>query len=277
MPFWKTARRTLDLTERAAVMGILNVTSDSFSDGGHYLDPAAAVDRALAMLAEGAAIIDIGGESTRPGAAPIGEEEEMARVFPVIEALMAQVPECLISVDTSKAAVAEGALARGAGIVNDVTALRGDPRMTEVVRRAGAGVVLMHMQGDPRTMQIAPNYRDVCAEVGEQLARALQAAEAAGIARESIALDPGIGFGKTVEHNLELLRCLDSLPFAGRPLALGISRKAFLGKISGAEDRLPATLAITAYARQKGVCIFRVHDVQANAAALRTVEALLAP
>lgn len=276
MTLWKTARRTLDLTERAVVMGILNVTPDSFSDGGRYLAPGAAVDRALTMLAEGAAIIDIGGESTRPGAVPVSEQEEMARVFPVIEALIARAPDCLISIDTSKAAVAEGALQRGAEIVNDVTALRGDPRMTEVVRTAGAGVVLMHMQGEPRTMQAAPSYQDVCAEVREQLARALRTAEAAGLARESIALDPGIGFGKTVEHNLALLRDLDPLAFAGCPLALGVSRKAFLGKISGAEDRLPATLAITAYARQKGVRVFRVHDIAANAAALRTVEALLA-
>lgn len=277
MTLWKTARRTLDLTERAVVLGILNVTPDSFSDGGLYLDPAAAVDRALAMLDEGAAILDVGGESTRPGAAPVSAPEEMARVFPVIEALTARAPDCLISIDTSKAAVARGALERGAAIVNDVTALRGDPAMAEVVRAAGAGVVLMHMQGDPRTMQLTPAYRDVCAEVRAHLLAAVEAAEAAGIARECIALDPGIGFGKTVEHNLGLLRGLDSLGLPGRPLVLGVSRKAFLGKISGSDDRLPATLAITAYARQKGVRAVRVHDVRANAAALRTVEALLAP
>lgn len=276
MPHWKTARRTLDLTGRAAVMGILNVTPDSFSDGGRYLNPVVAVERALALIAEGAAIIDIGGESTRPGAARVAEQEEMARVFPVIEGLVRRAPDCLISVDTSKAAVAEGALARGAAIVNDVTALRGDPGMGEVVRATGAGVVLMHMQGDPRTMQIAPSYDDVCVEVREALAGALRAAEAAGIERECIALDPGIGFGKTVEHNLALLRALDTLAPEGRPLVLGVSRKAFLGKVSGAEDRLPAALAITAYARQKGVRVFRVHDVQPNAAALRAVEALLA-
>lgn len=275
MSHWKTARRTLDLTERAAVMGILNVTPDSFSDGGRYLHPDAAVDRALAMMAEGAAIIDIGGESTRPGADPVSEPDEMARVFPVIEALMARAPDCLISIDTSKAAVAEGALQRGAAIVNDVTALRGDPRMGEVMRGAGAGVVLMHMQGDPRTMQVAPRYHDVCIEVREELSHALATAEIAGIPRESVALDPGIGFGKTAEHNLALLRGLDAFARLGQPLVLGASRKAFLSKVSGAEDRLPATLAITAYARQKGVRVFRVHDVGPNAAALRTVEALL--
>ncbi len=256
-------------------MGILNVTPDSFSDGGRFLDPGAAVDRALAMLAEGAAIIDIGGESTRPGAAPVSEPEEMARVFPVIEALVAKAPDCLISIDTSKAAVAKGALDRGAAIVNDITALQGDPAMAQAVR--GAGVVLMHMQGTPRTMQIAPQYEDVSAEVGSHLVRAMEAAAEGGIPLECIALDPGIGFGKTVEHNLQLLRDLPTFGFADRPVALGVSRKGFLSKISGAEDRLPATLAITAYARQKGVRIFRVHDVGSNVAVLRTVEALLAP
>lgn len=271
---WQTARQTLDLSRRAIVMGILNVTPDSFSDGGRHLGPAAAADHALAMLAEGATLIDVGGESTRPGAAAVGVEEEMARVFPAIEALVRRAPDCLISIDTSKAAVAEGALARGAAIVNDVTALRGDPAMAGVVRAAGAGAVLMHMQGDPRTMQSAPAYGDVAGEVRAFLEEACAAAVSAGIARECLAVDPGIGFGKTLEHNLELLRRLDALGRAGRPVVLGVSRKGFLAKIAPGEDRLAPTLAITAYARQKGVRVFRVHDVGSNAAALRAVEAL---
>lgn len=272
---WNTARRTLDLRERAVVMGILNVTPDSFSDGGRYPNCRAAVDRAVGMLAEGAEIIDIGGESTRPGAAPVSPEEEMARVFPVIEALLARAPDCLVSVDTSKAAVAGGALERGAGIVNDVTALRGDPAMAAVVREARAGVVLMHMQGNPRTMQSAPQYQDVVSEVAAFLAQAMKDAENAGIRTDHIALDPGIGFGKTLAHNLALLRALDTL--SQRPLVLGVSRKAFLGKIAPGEDRLSPTLAMTAFARQKGVRVLRVHDVAPNVAALRMSEALLAP
>lgn len=275
---WQTARRALDLSVHGVVMGILNLTPDSFFDGGAYLDPNRAVEHALQMLAEGAGIIDLGGESTRPGASPVSTAEETARVLPVVEALLARAPDCLVSIDTSKAAVAEAALARGAAIVNDVTALRGDPAMAGVVARAGAGVVLMHMQGTPASMQQAPVYADVVAEVRAFLAECLAAALSAGIAPECIALDPGIGFGKTAAHNLSLLRALETLPAGGRPLVLGVSRKAFLAAWAGTAalaDRLGPTVALTAWARIKGTRVLRVHDVRANVAALRTVEAIL--
>ena len=228
---WETACRPLDLTVRGVIMGILNVTPDSFSDGGNFLDVSGAVRHGLEMLAQGAGIIDIGGESTRPGAVPVSADEEMGRVLPVIDAILAAAPECLISVDTSKAAVAEAAVTRGAAIINDVTALRADPAMATVAARSGAGVVLMHMQGTPRTMQENPTYRDVTGEVRTFFEQRLAAARAAGIDSDRIAFDPGIGFGKTVEHNLTLLReltCLaDRRPAAraGR-LAQGVFRKS---------------------------------------------------
>ncbi len=275
---WQTARSPLDLTRRGVVMGILNLTPDSFSDGGVYAGLDAAVAHALAMLAAGAAIIDLGGESTRPGAVPVPAEEEAARVLPVVTALLERAPECLISIDTSKAAVAAAALDRGAAIVNDVTALSGDPAMAEIVARTGAGVILMHMQGTPATMQHAPAYQDVVSEVGEFLQARFETALAAGISPECIALDPGIGFGKTAAHTLTLLRELARLEIGGRPLALGVSRKAFLAEWAGTKalpDRLGPTVAITAWARERGVRIHRVHDVQPNVAALRIVEALL--
>ena len=260
-------------------MGILNVTPDSFSDGGSYLDAGRAVDHALAMLDEGAAIIDVGGESTRPGAAPVPADEETRRVVPVLEAIIARRPECLLSVDTAKAAVARTALERGAAIINDVTALRGDPAMAAVVAEHGAGVVLMHMQGEPRTMQDHPAYVDVTCEVRAFFAARLQAAVAAGIPPERVAFDPGIGFGKTVAHNLTLLRELSSLAVGARPLVLGVSRKSFLAKASGAEnvaERLWPTVALTAVLRERGARVLRVHEVRPNLLALRAVEALLA-
>ena len=259
-------------------MGVVNATPDSFSDGGSFLDPARATDHALAMLDEGAAMVDVGGESTRPGAQPVSAEEEIARVVPVVEAVLARRPNCLISVDTSKATVARAALAHGAAIINDVTALRGDPAMAKVVAEAGAGLILMHMQGEPRTMQVNPTYGDVVAEVRAFFTERLEAAHAAGIAPECVAFDPGIGFGKTVDHNLALLRALPTLPPPGRPLVLGVSRKSFLAKIAGADtlaDRLWPTVALTAYGREHGANVLRVHDVRPNLAALRTVEALL--
>ena len=259
-------------------MGILNVTPDSFSDGGAFSEAGRATAHALQMLSDGAAIIDIGGESTRPGAEPVSVDEEMRRVLPVITALLARAPECLISVDTSKAAVAAAALEQGAAIVNDVTALRGDPAMAGTIARAGAGVVLMHMRGTPKTMQDQPSYGDVVAEVRHFLAERLGAAVAAGIAPECIALDPGIGFGKTAEHNLALLRELGALTGGSRPLVIGVSRKGFLARFAGSsevEDRLWPTVAITALARQKGAVVLRVHDVGPNVAALHVAEALL--
>ena len=276
---WQLAGgRTLDLSRQAVVMGIVNVTPDSFSDGGSYFSPDRAADHAIALLEEGAAIIDVGGESTRPGARPVPAGEELARVLPVVEAVLCRRPDCLISVDTSKAVVARAALERGAAVVNDVTALRGDPAMGATVAAAGAGVVLMHMQGEPRTMQADPTYGDVVAEVGAFFAERLEAARAAGIAPAQVAFDPGIGFGKTVAHNLALLRALPALPPAGRPLVLGVSRKSFLAKIAGADalaDRLWPTVALTALGRERGASVLRVHDVRPNLMALRTVEALL--
>jgi dihydropteroate synthase len=261
-------------------MGILNVTPDSFSDGGAHASAVAAADHALAMLEDGATIIDIGGESTRPGAVPVPLDEELRRVLPVIRRLAEQAPNCLISIDTSKAAVAQAALEAGAAIVNDVTALTGDPAMAGVIVQARAGAVLMHCQGTPQTMQVAPAYADVTQEVRAFLEQRLAAAQDAGIAPECIALDPGIGFGKSAAHNLTLLRDLAALQVSDRPLLVGVSRKQFLAKAAGVQtmaERLWPTLAISALAREKGARILRVHDVQPNLAAMRMAEALLGP
>ena len=275
---WKLPNQTLDLSSHACVMGIVNVTPDSFSDGGKFLDSDQAVEHALQMLAEGAAIIDIGGESTRPGAAPVEAAVEMQRVLPVIEKLMAQAPGCVISIDTSKTVVARAALERGASIINDVMALKGDSEMPQVAAEHGSGVVLMHMLGTPRTMQHAPRYDDPVAEVRSFLQARLSEAVAAGIAPDCIALDPGIGFGKTVTHNLALLGSLQEISVNDSPVVVGISRKAFLGKITGTDsmaERLWPALALTALLRQKGARVFRTHDVAATVAALRATEALL--
>ena len=261
-------------------MGIVNVTPDSFSDGGRFLSVERAVDHALQLLDGGAAIIDIGGESTRPGAMPVSPDEEMQRVLPVVERLIEQAPGCVLSIDTSKAEVAHAALEGGASIINDVTALSGDPDMPLVAARHRAGVVLMHMQGTPLTMQSAPFYHDPVAEVGAFLEERSRRAVDAGIDPASIALDAGIGFGKTVAHNLALLRSYTTLAAPARPMVVGISRKAFLGKIAGSasmEDRLWPALALTALLREKGARVFRTHDVEPTVAALRAVEALLAP
>lgn len=274
---WKTRRAALDLTETAQVMGILNVTPDSFSDGGEYDDSRIALEHAWRMIAEGAAIIDIGGESTRPGAAEVPAAEEIARTVPVVAALRAEW-DGLISIDTSKAAVAEAALAAGADIVNDVSGLLVDPEMAVVCARSGCGVVVMHMKGTPRTMQAAPHYADVVAEVRAFFMERLAALTAAGIDVAALCFDPGIGFGKTLEHNLELLRSLEKISVAGRPLLLGVSRKSFIGKILGT-DGLDArewpTVALTASARDKGVMLHRVHAVRPNLEALRMTEAIL--
>jgi dihydropteroate synthase len=245
------------------IMGILNVTPDSFSDGGRFADAARAVEHGLAMEREGAAIIDVGGESTRPGAEPVPEPEERERVVPVIEGLRAAGLEATISIDTSKAAVAAAALDAGASLVNDVTALRADPGMAELVAARGVPCVLMHMRGEPRTMQRDPRYADVVAEVRAFLRERLQAARTAGIAQERIWLDPGIGFGKTVEHNLTLLRELDALAELGRPIVIGTSRKSFLGRLTGREftGLAAATVATTVLAYERGARVFRVHDV----------------
>ncbi len=256
-------------------MGVVNVTPDSFSDGGRYLDPAMAIDHGLALAAAGAAILDIGGESTRPGAAPVAADEETRRVEPVIAALTG-VAEA-ISVDTSKSTVAEAALDAGASIVNDVTALRGDPEMAALVADRGSGLVLMHMAGDPRTMQVDPSYGDVVGEVRDFLAARLEAAVAAGVDESRIWLDPGIGFGKTVRHNLELLRGIPELATLGRPILLGTSRKSFIGRQDGStsDDRLGGTIATSILAALAGASILRVHDVREMSQAMSVVDAVL--
>lgn len=259
------------------VFGILNVTPDSFSDGGEFFDAEAAVARALAMLEEGADVIDTGGESTRPGSDPVPPDEELRRVVPVVREILRARPEAVISVDTYRAATAGAALEAGARIVNDVTALRGDPRMVSVVAGAGCPVVLMHMLGEPKTMQKAPHYDDVVREVREFLAGRAEYAVKAGVRPENIILDPGIGFGKTLEHNLALLKRLDILVDLGYPVLVGASRKRFLGKITGAEaaaDRIAATVATTVLAYERGASLFRVHDVRANRDALAVAEAV---
>ena len=245
------------------VMGVVNVTPDSFSDGGRYIDAGAAIAHGLELEAEGAGILDIGGESTRPGAQPVDARAERDRVLPVIEGLRERGASAQISIDTSKAAVAEAALDAGADLVNDVTALRGDPAMAELVAARGVRCCLMHMLGEPRTMQDDPRYDDVVSDVKAFLEQRLAFAVAAGIAEERLLLDPGIGFGKTAAHNLELLARLDELVAIGRPLVIGTSRKSFLGRVTGrpVEDRLAATIATNVLAYERGARVFRVHDV----------------
>jgi dihydropteroate synthase len=270
---WQTSRRTFDLGERGVIMGILNVTPDSFSDGGNYIDAEAAVAHALQMVEEGAGIIDVGGESTRPGAAEVSSDEEIRRVVPVIKMLRER-SETAISVDTSKAGVARAALEAGAEIINDVTALTGDPDMAAVATESKAGVVLMHMQGTPRNMQKDPHYEDVVLEVKEYLASRFVTARKAGLEEERIAIDPGIGFGKTPEHNWALIRELGAFAQSGRPVLLGVSRKSLLKDIAGDDmsRRDAATAALTALGRSKGARIFRVHEIAGNVAALRAAE-----
>ncbi len=243
------------------IMGVVNVTPDSFSDGGRFLDPRAAVQHGQRLAGEGADILDVGGESTRPGAGSVGEDEELRRVLPVIEELATgKVP---VSIDTSKAAVAQAALDAGASYVNDVTALRGDPALAGLVAARGVECCLMHMLGEPRTMQDEPRYDDVVSDVKAFLEERLAFAVGEGIAEDKVMVDPGIGFGKTAEHNLELLRRLDEIVAIGRPVVVGTSRKSFLGRITGREvgERLPGTIATNVLALERGATVFRVHDV----------------
>jgi dihydropteroate synthase len=260
---------------RPSVMGIVNVTPDSFSDGGVNLDPAAAAATARRQLAEGAEIVDVGGESTRPGADGVSLEDELRRVVPVLEALAGEVPA---SIDTAKAEVARRALALGAELVNDVTALRGDPELAGVVADAGAYVCLMHMQGEPRTMQADPRYDDVVDDVKAFLEGRLAAATVAGIDEGKVCLDPGIGFGKTVEHNFELVRRLGELTALGRPIVIGFSRKSSLGRILGDPQAttgpLSASLAVAVAAYERGATIIRAHDVREHVEALTAARAL---
>jgi dihydropteroate synthase len=260
------------------VLGILNLTPDSFSDGGRFFDPEAAAERAAAMLEEGAGIIDVGGESTRPGSDPVSREEEIRRVVPVVERIIAARPDAVISVDTYRSDTAAAALEAGARLVNDVTALSGDHRMASVVAEARCPIVLMHMQGDPKTMQEGPRYKDVVGEVRDFLARRAEHAVGAGVRTGNIIVDPGIGFGKNLEHNLALLRNLDAIVSLGFPVLIGASRKTFIGRITGvreASERVFGTVATTVLAYEKGATFFRVHDVRANREALAVAEAVL--
>ncbi len=264
---WRCRDRVLDLS-RPVLMGILNVTPDSFSDGGRFGTTDAAVAAAETMIEQGAALVDVGGESTRPGADPVFADQEWARVGPVIERLAAR--GVLLSVDTMKAGVARRALDAGAQVVNDVSALLHDPAMAPLAAGAGAGVVLMHRQGDSRTMQLDPHYDDVVREVAEALATRVAAARAAGIAADRLVIDPGIGFGKTAAHNLQLLANLDRFAALGPPLLVGLSRKRFIGMVTGAEvhERLPGSLAGLLAAVRRGALVLRVHDVAASRQAL---------
>jgi dihydropteroate synthase len=261
---------------RPTVMGVVNVTPDSFSDGGLYLDTDAAVSHARELFREGAQIVDVGGESTRPGADPVSEAQELERVVPVIERIATAADGPLVSVDTRKGVVAEAALQAGARIVNDVWAFRHDPSIAGLVAGAGAWCCLMHMLGeDPRTMQAAPRYDDVVSEVKSFLEERLAFAVGEGVPEERVWLDPGIGFGKTVDHNLELLRRLDEIVAIGRPVVIGTSRKSFLGKLTGRpeRERAAATTATTVMAYERGATVFRVHDVREAADALAVAAA----
>jgi len=280
---WKFRGRGLDLSSKAAVVGIVNITPDSFSDGGKTMDPDIACAHALKLLEEGAALLDLGGESTRPGAVPVAPEEELLRLLPVLKTLRKRT-DAPISIDTSKASVAQACLDEGADIINDVTALSGDPLMGEVVSRTGAGLILMHLQGTPRTMQENPCYPqdDVLLDVSKYLSDRRAVALGCGVDSDAIILDPGLGFGKTVAHNLALLRGIPLLNRLGSPLMIGHSRKSFLGKIMSEdgintpEDRLSAGLAVTVLARSLGALLFRVHEVRPHLESLRMAEAVLA-
>ena len=274
---WKICDRVVDLSHRGMIMGVLNVTPDSFSDAGEFFDVEKAVVHGRRLVTEGAQIVDVGGESTRPGAEPVSAEEELRRVIPVIKQLRRE-NGAVISIDTSKAEVASAALEAGAVIVNDVTGGLNDAEMIPLVARSGAALIIMHMQGNPQTMQTAPIYKDVVREVAnffrQQYARALEC----GIDPMAIAFDPGIGFGKTLEHNLELLGNLEQLRVNGRPLVIGVSRKSFLGKLvdsSEMSDRRVPTVALTSLLRARGADVFRVHEVSENVQALRVAEAIL--
>lgn len=273
---WHAGGRVLDCAERTLVMGVLNVTPDSFSDGGRFLDAEAAVAHGLQMVEDGADIVDIGGESTRPHADPVSPEEERARVVPVIQRLAAVHPGLAMSIDTRKPEVAQAALAAGACIVNDVSGGRSEG-MFEVVRQADAGMVLMHMLGDPKTMQDNPHYDDVVAEVHEYLNGRIEAAEWAGVRPEALAIDPGIGFGKNLEHNLALIRRIDALRDLGRPILVGPSRKRFIGAILDLpeDERVEGTAGAVAWLIGRGAHIVRVHDVRQIVRVARVVDAIV--
>lgn len=274
---WRTRRAALDLSDRARVMGILNVTPDSFSDGGSHFGIEAALAHAREMIAQGVDIIDVGGESTRPGSLPVPADEETKRTAPVIRALRTEW-DGLISIDTSKAAVAKAAIESGADIVNDVSGLRADPQMADVCATSRCGVVVMHMQGTPQNMQVAPHYADVVSEVADFFKERMASLNAQGIDPENICVDPGIGFGKTLDQNIALLRALNRIAPAGRPLLLGVSRKSCIAGMLESTDikeRDWPTVAITSWARQQGTMLHRVHEVRPNLQALRMTEAIM--
>jgi dihydropteroate synthase len=274
---WQCRTRLIDFSERGMIMGILNTTPDSFSDGGIHDSCERALAHAMAMIDEGAEIIDIGGESTRPGAPAVSLDEELHRVIPVVEGLRNRW-QGLISIDTSKASVARLAIAAGADIVNDVSGLQADPTMVDVCRDSGCGVIVMHMQGNPRTMQQSPHYDDVVRQVREFFHERFDTLTNFGLLPQQLCFDPGIGFGKTVEHNWSLLENLPHLMIHDRPLLLGVSRKSFIASRLGNNDlsqRSWPTIALTSFGRERGACIHRVHEVKANLEAMRMTEALL--
>ena len=274
---WRTRRETLDLSRRARVMGILNVTPDSFSDGGSHFGIEAAMIHAREMIAQGVDIIDVGGESTRPGSLPVPADEEIKRTAPVIRALRAEW-DGLISIDSSKAVVAKAAIESGADIVNDVSGLRADPQMADLCATSRCGLVVMHMQGTPQNMQVSPHYNDVVQEVADFFKERMASLTARGIAPENICVDPGIGFGKTLDQNIALLRALNKIAPAGRPLLLGVSRKSCIAGMLESTDikeRDWPTVAITSWARQQGTMLHRVHEVRPNLQALRMTEAIM--
>jgi dihydropteroate synthase len=276
---WRAKERTLRLGQQAQLMGVLNVTPDSFSDGGAFLEPTLAIQQARRLIAEGAAIIDIGGESTRPGSDPVPLEEELRRVIPVIRELRQEFPDSILSIDTYKAETARQAIQAGADIVNDITALRGDAQMVHLARETGVGLVLMHMQGSPKTMQIAPHYQDAVSEIANFLVERRAFACSHGVEFDRIALDPGFGFGKREQDNIQLIRQVDVLASLGSPVVVGISRKSTLARLSGEpklpfSERLWPTVAATCLLRLGGAHVLRVHDVKPNLEALRMTEAI---
>jgi dihydropteroate synthase len=266
---------SLDFSKRAYVMGVLNVTPDSFSDGRKFLEPEAAAEHAFRMEEEGADLIDIGAESTRPGAEPVSLSEELRRTLPVLERLSGNL-KVPISIDTYKSEVAEKAIQCGAEIVNDISGLNFDPNLKDLIARYDVAVVIMHMKGSPRNMQDNPQYRDLLGEIRSYFESSISAAAQAGVSSEKIIVDPGIGFGKTLPHNLEILRGLESFKVLGKPIMVGVSRKSFLGKILNlpVDDRLEGSIAAAAYAVMRGANIVRVHDVGATVRALKTIEAI---
>ncbi len=275
---WQCRNRTVELGKRTLVMGVLNVTPDSFSDGGNFSNPSTAVEHALEMVEQGADIIDIGGESTRPGANPVSAKEEIGRVAPVIEKIREQ-SDVLLSIDTMKAETARRALEAGADIINDVSAFEADSKMVDVAAETQAGVVLMHMKGSPQTMQNNPGYESVLQEVGTYLKERMRFAAQHGVRHECMVVDPGLGFGKTIEHNLELLQGLPQLAECGRPILVGASRKSFIGHVTGQAvpaERRAGSLGAAAWASMHGAHILRVHDVIDTCDVCRLVDTLLA-